>query len=747
MVVKLAKALDKIKISALAKEINKDLKLAGIDFQFKAKELAEYIKNKGYDVKSFNSILTINEAAEIKEFIKKEKILTQPAKLLPAEETVKEEKKKDKIKKISKLEKKIKKEEKVELVEDKKEIEIKPALKKEEIKEPPQPIKEVEPVKEKVKEKPLKEIKPEEPVVKELKKLLLPDPVSIRYLSIAIDISATVLIKELLFAGMPVTINQSIPFDKAAPLAEKFGYLAIKEERQEDVLKYKEEIKAENLVARPPVVTIMGHVDHGKTKLLDAIRRSNIIDTESGGITQHIGAYLIEHNNKKITFIDTPGHEAFTAMRARGAKVTDIVILVVAADDGIMPQTIEAINHAKAANVPIIVAINKIDKPNTNVEKVKQQLTNYDLVPEEWGGSTVTVPISAKMGIGIQDLLEYILLQAEILELKSTTEGRVEATVIEARLDKGKGALATVLVNRGTLKVGVPVIIGNCWGKVRAMFNDKGEKITMAGPSIPVEISGLNGVPFAGDKLIEMDNEKVARDIATKRREKAKEKKLKQASISLSTLYEKIKEGEVKELNLIVKADVNGSLEALRSALSGIEEKGVHIKIIHEGVGNINENDVMLAAASQGIIIGFHTGITALARKMSEMQEVEIRLYDIIYEVVDEVKKAVLGLLAPIYEEVFLGRLEIRQVFKIPRVGMIAGCFVQQGKIKRNAEAKLLRDNEIIYQAKISSLKRFKEDVKEVEENFECGVALGDFQDYQEGDIIEVFVKQQVERK
>ena len=504
----------------------------------------------------------------------------------------------------------------------------------------------------------------------------------------------------------------------------------------------------EKLNIRPPVVTIMGHVDHGKTSLLDAIRTTNVIAQEAGGITQHIGAYEVELKGKKICFLDTPGHEAFTAMRARGAKVTDIVVLVVAADDGVMPQTEEAINHSKAAGVPIIVAINKIDKPEANPDRVKQGLTEFELLPEEWGGDTIFVEVSAKKHLNLDELLEMILLQAEVMELKADVTKRARGTIVEARLDRGRGPVATVLVQEGTLRVGDPVVTGIHYGHIRSMVNDRGGKIVEAGPSTPVEITGLSGVPSAGDNFYGVEDEKAAKEVALHRQQKIREAEMaKSSKISLDQLYARIKEGAVKELNVILKADVQGSVEAVRDSLLKLSTSNCRLSVIHSGVGGITETDVSLASASDAIILGFNVRPETKAAAFAESEGVDIRLYNIIYDAVADIRDAMEGLLAPTYREKELGRAEIRDTFHISKVGNVAGCYVLEGIMKRNAQVRLVRDNVVVWKGKMSSLKRFKDDVREVATGYECGIALDGYNDIKPGDIIEAFEMEEIKTK
>lgn len=555
------------------------------------------------------------------------------------------------------------------------------------------------------------------------------------------------LIKKLLELGMMVTINEELDTDTITLIADDYGVdveekVVIDEEAFEEI----EEVDdPEDLTERPPVVTIMGHVDHGKTTLLDAIRQSKITAGESGGITQHIGAYQVEANGKFVTFLDTPGHEAFTTMRSRGAQVTDITILVVAADDGVMPQTVEAINHAKAAEVPIIVAINKIDKPEANPDRIKQELAEHELIPEEWGGETVFVPISALRGEGIDELLEMILLVAEMQELKSNPNKRARGTIIEAELDKERGPMATMLVQHGTLKVGDPFVAGNYYGKVRAMVNDRGRRIKEAKPSTPVEVLGLSNVPDAGQAFMVFKDEKKARAIAEARASKQRQADIGANSrVTLDDLFKQIKEGDIRELPVIIKADAQGSVEALASALQKIDIEGVKVSIIHTGAGAITESDVILASASNAIIIGFNVRPDANARATARAEKVDIRLYRIIYDAIEEIEQAMAGLLDPEYKETVIGQVEVRQTFKVSSIGTIAGSYVTEGKVTRNAQARVVRDGVVIFDGKIDTLKRFKDDVREVAQGYECGITLENFNDIKEGDVIEAYVMEEV---
>ncbi|WP_218687746.1 translation initiation factor IF-2 [Saccharococcus caldoxylosilyticus] len=558
------------------------------------------------------------------------------------------------------------------------------------------------------------------------------------------------IIKKLFMLGVMATINQDLDKDAIELICSDYG-VEVEEKVVIDETNFEsiEIVDApEDLVERPPVVTIMGHVDHGKTTLLDSIRHSKVTEQEAGGITQHIGAYQVTVNGKKITFLDTPGHEAFTTMRARGAQVTDIVVLVVAADDGVMPQTVEAINHAKAANVPIIVAINKIDKPDANPDRVMQELMEYNLVPEEWGGDTIYCKLSAKTGEGIDNLLEMILLVSEMEELKANPDRRATGTVIEAKLDKGRGPVATLLIQAGTLHVGDPIVVGCTYGRVRAMVNDTGRRVKEAGPSTPVEITGLHEVPQAGDRFMVFEDEKKARQIAEARAQKQlMEQRSMKARVSLDDLFEQIKQGEMKELNIIVKADVQGSVEALVAALQKIDVEGVRVKIIHAAVGAITESDILLATTSNAIVIGFNVRPDSNAKRVAESEKVDIRLHRIIYKVIEEIEAAMKGMLDPEYEEKVIGQAEVRQTFKVSKVGTIAGCYVTDGKITRDSKVRLIRQGIVIYEGEIDSLKRFKDDVKEVMQGYECGLTIKNFNDIKEGDIIEAYIMQEVKRQ
>ena len=558
------------------------------------------------------------------------------------------------------------------------------------------------------------------------------------------------VIKNLIFLGVMAGVNQEIDFATAEKLCEKYEVIAERKEEETELEAFEEDtdIVEENLEKRPPIVTIMGHVDHGKTSLLDAIRKARVTDTEAGGITQHIGAYTVTLNGEKITFLDTPGHEAFTAMRARGAQVTDIVILVVAADDGIMPQTKEAISHCKAANVPMIVAINKIDRPGANVDRVKQELTEHGLVSEDWGGDTICVPVSAKTGENLDSLLEMILLTAEMQELTADPNRKSKGTVIEAKLDKGRGAVASLLIQNGTLHVGDSILVGSTYGRIRAMFDDMGKKIKSAGPSIPVEVLGLSEVPAAGDRFVVVKDEKTARNMAEIRKDKIKtESHQTSHRVSLEDLYSQIQEGKVKELSIIVKADVQGSVEAIRQSLEKLSTDDVKVRVIHGAVGAITETDITLAAASNALMIGFNVRPDSNAIAAAERDGVDIKTYRIIYDAIEDVKFAMIGMLDPEYKEVVNGKAEVRMTYKISNVGTIAGCYVTDGKIVRNSEIRVIRDGIVIFESVLASLKRFKDDAKEVNKGYECGLSVERFNDLKEGDIIESFTMEAVKRK
>jgi translation initiation factor IF-2 len=577
----------------------------------------------------------------------------------------------------------------------------------------------------------------------------IPEILTVGELADILEISATEVIKTLMIAGTMVSINQEIDFETAAIVAAELGFEveAIKiEDVVSKMLEEYDEEESENEIPRPPVVTVMGHVDHGKTSLLDRIRKANVIAGEAGGITQHIGAYTVNINNHAITVIDTPGHEAFTAMRSRGAQITDIAVLVVAADDGVMPQTVEAINHAKAAGVPILVAINKIDKPGADPERVKQELTKYNLVVEEWGGETIAVNVSAKTGEGIESLLEMIIMMSEMEELTADPGREARGSVIESQIKRGKGSVATLLVQQGTLHVGDSIISGTTYGKIRTMIDDKGKRLKKAGPSTPVEISGLSDIPAAGDDFIVLENEKEARQLAEKRKEMQKGERQRRSNISLDDLFSQIQDGNIQDVNIIIKADVQGSIEAIKQSLEKLDNEAVRINIIHGAVGAINETDVLLASTSNAIVIGFNVRPDKNAVKLAETEEVDIRLYRVIYDAVEDIKKAMEGMLAPEFREKVMGNAEIREVFKIPSIGTIAGCYITEGKINRNDDVRVIRDGIVILEGKIASLRRFKDDVKEVNTGYECGIGIEKYNDLKIGDNIEAFTMEKIER-
>ena len=590
------------------------------------------------------------------------------------------------------------------------------------------------------------EVKEEE----KIKVITLPESLTIKELADKMKVQPAVIIKKLFLQGKVVTVNQEISYEQAEEIAVEFDILCEKEvvvDVIEELLKEDEE-DTSKMAKRPPVICVMGHVDHGKTSLLDCIRNTHVIDREAGGITQHIGAYVVKVNDQKITFLDTPGHEAFTAMRMRGANSTDIAILVVAADDGVMPQTVEAINHAKAAGIEIIVAVNKIDKPSANLDRVKQELSEYDLIPEDWGGSTVFAPVSAKTGEGIDNLLDMIILTADILELKANPKRKARGLVIEAQLDKGRGPVATVLVQKGTLKVGDYIAAGACYGKVRAMIDDKGRRVKEAGPSTPVEILGLNDVPGAGEIFVSPENDKEAKNFAQTFIAQNKVKLLDDTKnkMSLDDLFNQIQEGNLKELNLIIKADVQGSVEAVKESLVKLTNEEVVVKVIHGGVGAINESDVVLASASNAIIIGFNVRPDATAKNIAETEGVDIRLYNVIYKAIEDVEAAMKGMLDPVFEEKVIGHAEIRQIFKASGVGNIAGSYVLDGVFERGCQVRISHEGEQIFEGNLASLKRFKDDVREVKAGFECGLVFEGFNDFEELDIVEAYKMVEVPR-
>ena len=599
--------------------------------------------------------------------------------------------------------------------------------------------------------KPMQKPQPkEQKQEEEIKSIVIPEVLTIKELADKMKVVPSVIVKKLFMQGKVVTVNQEIDYDTAEEIALEFDVLCEKEEVVdviEELLKEEEEDE-KKMKKRPPVVCVMGHVDHGKTSLLDAIRHTNVIGGEAGGITQHIGAYVVDVKGEKITFLDTPGHEAFTAMRMRGASSTDIAILVVAADDGVMPQTVEAINHAKAAGVEIIVAVNKIDKPSANIERVKQEMTEYELIPEDWGGSTIFVPVSAKTGEGLEDLMEMIVLTAEVMELKANPNRRARGLVLEAQLDKGRGPVSTVLVQKGTLRVGDAIAAGSSHGNVRAMMDDKGRRVKEAGPSVPVEILGLNDVPNAGEVFVGCANDKEARNFAETFISQSKVKLLEEtkSKLSLDDLFNQIQEGNLKELNIVVKADVQGSVEAIKQSLMKLSNDEVVVKIIHGGVGAVNESDVSLASASNAIIIGFNVRPDATAKETADREGVDIRLYRVIYNAIEDVEAAMKGLLDPVFEEKVLGHAEVRQLFKASGVGTIAGSYVLDGTFERDCSVRITRDGIVVFEGALASLKRFKDDVKEVRAGYECGFVFANFNDVKEGDLVEAFKMVEIPR-
>ncbi|WP_442929295.1 translation initiation factor IF-2 [Natranaerovirga hydrolytica] len=600
-------------------------------------------------------------------------------------------------------------------------------------------------------QEPIAEENTNESEVDDIKMIKIPQNVSVKELAEKLEVQSSELVKELMLKGIMANVNENIDFDTAVSLAEKYDIL-LEQQEEVDILEdfFKVEPSDEkDLRSRPPVVVVMGHVDHGKTSLLDAIRKTRVTEKEAGGITQHIGAYVAQVNDQKITFLDTPGHEAFTAMRMRGAQATDIAILVVAADDGVMPQTVEAINHAKAAGVEIIVAINKMDKPGANPDRVKQELVEYELICEDWGGETISVPVSAINGEGIDQLLEMIVLVSEMSELKADPKRDARGIIIEAQLDKGRGPVATVLVQSGTLRVGDPIVAGTSYGKVRAMMDDKGRRVKEAGPSKPVEILGLNEVPLAGDPFYKAKNDREARHVAEKVIEKGKVDLIKRSStkVTLDDLFSQIQSGNVKDLNIVVKADVQGSVEAVKQSLQKLSNEEVVIKIIHGGVGAVTESDVLLASASNAIIIGFNVRPESSAKSVAERENIDIRLYRIIYNAIEDIEAAMKGMLDPIFEEKVIGHAQIRDTFKVSGLGTIGGAYVIDGKFVRNAGVRLVRDGIVIYEGELASLKRFKDDVKEVNTGYECGIMLEKFNDIKEDDVVEAYVMEEIERK
>lgn len=742
----------------------------------KPSEIVKYVeklRDTQFKKGTTNIKIEAEEIEKIKEYFKGQEKALKGIPKIEEKEEIKEEKKEEEIKEPSKIDKpKIPQKEELaeeEVKVDEEEIALPGRFRREisfekieKIKPKPVlakvPPKKIEPKKwldlkeqKKQKDKNKKEEQTVAPITAPRKKSIkIQEGTTVKEFAELIGQKVADVIKKFMELGYMPTINQPVDPDAAILVAESFGIKVEFAQAQEiDIIEEEIEDAPENLHPRPPIVTVMGHVDHGKTSLLDAIRKTKVIEQEAGGITQHIGAYKVTLQGKDITFLDTPGHEAFTALRARGAKVTDIVVLVVAADDGVMPQTVEAINHAKAAGVPIIVAVNKIDKPEANPQRVRTQLSDYGIIPEEWGGQNIFVDISAKKRIGIENLLEMILLQAEIMELKSNPNKPARGTIIESRLDKGRGPVATVIVQAGTLRVGDAFVAGTTYGKVRALNDDTGKRINEAPPSTPVEVVGFEEVPQAGDSFIVVEDEKIARQIANLRAQKKRLAEIQRAQkLTLQDIYEKIKEGEVKELNLIIKGDVQGSIEALKKAVEDIVHPEVKLKVIHAAVGGITESDVNLAATANAIIIGFNVRPEPKAQELAENLGVDIKLYSIIYEVIDDVKKALIGMLQPEIKEKILGRAEVRAVFKISKIGTVAGCYVLNGVISRASDGiRVIRDNIVVYEGKIGSLKRFKEDVREVQAGYECGIAIENFNDIKEGDILENYILEKIQAK
>ncbi|MDD5155660.1 MAG: translation initiation factor IF-2 [Candidatus Omnitrophica bacterium] len=608
----------------------------------------------------------------------------------------------------------------------------------------------IKPAKEVKKEAPEEKVAPAPAIVRpELKEIELRLPITVKDLSVRLQQKSSALIKVLMEMRVMATLNQALDEQIVAAVCEKFGFRITKAPEEEELALsvHTQADPAESLKPRFPIVTFMGHVDHGKTSLLDAIRKTKVAELEHGGITQHIGAYRVVLPHGEITFLDTPGHEAFTAMRARGAGVTDIVVLVVAADDGVMPQTEEAIDHARAAGVPIIVAINKIDKPQADVDRVKKKLGEFGLLAEDWGGKTIAVGVSAKTGQGIDDLLEMILLEAQMLELKANPKRLAKGVVLEAKITQGRGPVATLLVQNGTLRLNDNIVVGNHYGKIRAMFNDRGSAVAEALPSFPVEILGISGVPQAGEQFFVIEDEKIAKDLVLKRKEKEKLQQVRTVKrINLEDLHAQIKEGKIKELKIIIKSDVQGSLGAIKDTLAKINTQEIKLEIIHEGVGAINSSDVVLAAASNALILGFHVEADDRAKELISKEGIDVRMYNVIYELANDIKAALEGMLEPKLKKVFLGRAEVKKVFKLSRSGTIAGCMVIKGKINRNVSVSLVRNGEVVFEGKISSLKRFKDDIREAAEGFECGISLGGFDGLMEGDIIEAYEIEKIAR-
>ncbi|HHU29527.1 MAG TPA: translation initiation factor IF-2 [Firmicutes bacterium] len=727
----------KLRVYELAKEL-----------EVPSRRIIDLLHNIGFTVKNHMSVVSEEAAAKIRYQLTGKGEPPEAYKDLLREK----EKKEDKVRDAGGLPKEKAKRKKTEKKKAERRVKQPPAesLKKEAADKPKKPIKKPAPERKKRVDKKERRALREARKVSERKRrentIVLESRVTVAELAAKLNISAAELISKLISLGVMVSINQAVETDLAKMIAEDYGYeVELEVDKFEEELIEAAEDREEDLKERAPVVTVLGHVDHGKTSLLDAIRKANVTSQEAGGITQHIGAYEAIYQDKKIVFLDTPGHEAFTAMRARGAQVTDIAVIVIAADDGVMPQTVEAINHVKAAEVPIIVAINKIDKADANPERVKQQLTEYGLVAEEWGGDTIMVEVSALKKTGLNTLMEMILLVAEMAELKANPDKPARGTVIEAKLEKGRGAVATVLIQEGTLRVGDSVVCGTIYGKVRAMVNDKGKRIKKAGPSTPVEIIGLTAVPESGDDLQAVKDDRMARQVAEKRAEKRREIELKKtAKVSLDDLFDQIRKGDVKDLNIIIKADVQGSVEALRESLMKLSTDEVRVQIIHEGVGAVTESDVMLASASNALIIGFNIRPEQNVRKTAELERVEIRLYRVIYEAIEDVQNALKGMLAPELREAVQGQAEVRQLFKISRLGTVAGSHVIEGKITRTANIRVIRDGVVVHEGKIATLRRFKDDVREVLSGYDCGIMLEKFHDFKEGDIIEAYVMEEI---
>lgn len=713
--------MSKLRIYELAKQIN-----------MSSKELINVLhKEFGIEAKNHMSVLEGEEAKIVMEYI--EEITGKAAADTTKEDVVKKEET-DELRKEEKVIPKIV--EKLEEEEFEKEEKVKKKHKQPEKGKKPVPFRSERPEK-----------KDEDD---DIKTLIIPEQIKVSDFATKIKKPTAEIIKKLFLMGTVATINNEISFEDAEKIAEGYDIILEKEivKEKEEILINDFEDEESELKFRPPVVTVMGHVDHGKTSLLDAIRSAKVTSTEAGGITQHIGAYTVDINDKKVVFLDTPGHEAFTAMRARGAQATDIAVLVVAADDGVMPQTIEAINHAKAANVPIIIAINKMDKAGANPDRVKQELSEYDLLAEDWGGDTICVPVSAKSKEGIDLLLEMILLVAELQDLKANPNRTAKGTVIEAKLDKGRGPVATVLVQKGTLKVGDSIVAGTASGKVRAMIDDKGRKVKKATPSIPVEVLGLSEVPNAGDMMFCVADEKTARQIADIAKDKEKAQLYSStARVSLTDLFEQIQQGAVKDLNIIVKADVQGSVEAIKQSIEKISNDEVRVKVIHGGVGAIRESDIILASASNALVIGFNVRPDNMARAAAEKDKVDIRTYRVIYEAIDDITSAMKGMLEPKFEEQVTARLTVRQTYKVSNVGTIAGSYVDEGKINRNNDVRVIRDGVVVFEGKLGSLKRFKDDAKDVAAGYECGITIERFNDIKEGDVIESFTMKELERE